>query len=980
MFWHRATHFAGFESYVCALTDLEISVQGGNVLLYGATGTGGGFSAFRLIENGAATFIAGKTINADLGHLAPPQVEVIATDSGYFGLSLGMNISGINAFKLDATGGFGGRQSIDLASAPLTEMLAATQAEIAGRSFLYVAKAGQLAPAVFETGLATGPSLISGASDTSAGGFGALATVQIGNQHVLIGVNGATGMVRSYRIAANGTLQTADTLTTESGIGFQTPTNVVSAVLNGQSYAIVGASGSSSLTVLRIGADGTMTATDHIVDSLETRFQGVTALRSFSVEGRVYVLAGGGDDGLSLFTLLPTGQLIHLTTLADSAAMTLADVSALAVWVQNDGKAQVFVGSASETGITQLLLDLGPSGLTQMAGGGTAALTGGSGSDMLVAADTDIDLKGLAGDDILVAGAGAARLWGGAGADTFVLGANGKTNQIMDFQPGLDLIDLTLMPLLRSAAQLEIRPTMTGATISYLGTTVVLHSAAGTSINLMQVMQAVRLPFARYDPTLDYERLFGIAFDENTGTVKHGTSAGDIFHGGAGIDRLEGNGGNDILSGGGNDDMLVGGIGNDILTGGTLGYLAPVQTVANFGVNAGGWVSQDETPRLLAEGVNIAAIIGFGNRGTYLSAATADGSFTKATFAVDNFGRAQGWVSYDEFPRLVGDFNGDGLDDIVGFGKRGAYIAYADDSGGFGPAKIAVQNLGAQQGWVSFDRYPRIIGDINGDGLDDLIGFGHRGTYVALAKPGGGFGDTFRIVANFSVTDGWGSNDRYFRTSGDLNGDGFADIIGFGRKGTYVALSDGAGGLGPAQLLLDDFGTNQGWTSNNNQQRMVVDLNGDGLDDIIGFDAGTTSVALSLGGGRFHPLQTFAAEGRDGWAGHGWEPRFLADMNGDGIMDIVTFTKTGVTVALGLPDADIFIFDDGFGRDRITDFDAANPDERIDFSAHSALDSYAKVLAAMTQVGDDVIITAGADVLTLENVWLGAMGADDFIF
>jgi len=56
--------------------------------------------------------------------------------------------------------------------------------------------------------------------------------------------------------------------------------------------------------------------------------------------------------------------------------MTLADVSALAVWVQDDVSAQVFVGSASETGISQLHLDLGAAGVSLQASGAMSTLGG----------------------------------------------------------------------------------------------------------------------------------------------------------------------------------------------------------------------------------------------------------------------------------------------------------------------------------------------------------------------------------------------------------------------------------------------------------------------------------------------------------------------------------------------------------------------------------------------------------------------------
>ncbi len=57
-------------------------------------------------------------------------------------------------------------------------------------------------------------------------------------------------------------------------------------------------------------------------------------------------------------------------------------------------------------------------------------------------------------------------------------------------------------------------------------------------------------------------------------------------------------------------------------------------------------------------------------------------------------------------------------------------------------ATLATAAFGAGAGagnWGSFDPYPRRPADVNGDGRDDLVGFGEAGTYVALATFSGDF-------------------------------------------------------------------------------------------------------------------------------------------------------------------------------------------------------------------------------------------------
>jgi hypothetical protein len=58
---------------------------------------------------------------------------------------------------------------------------------------------------------------------------------------------------------------------------------------------------------------------------------------------------------------------------------------------------------------------------------------------------------------------------------------------------------------------------------------------------------------------------------------------------------------------------------------------------------------------------------------------------------------------------------------------------------------------------------------------------------------------------------GWTSDGLYHRVSADVNGDGMADIVGFGAAGTYVSLATGgAGHFGAAFLGIVGFATEAG--------------------------------------------------------------------------------------------------------------------------------------------------------------------------
>ena len=286
----------------------------------------------------------------------------------------------------------------------------------------------------------------------------------------------------------------------------------------------------------------------------------------------------------------------------------------------------------------------------------------------------------------------------------------------------------------------------------------------------------------------------------------------------------------------------------------------------SFGASAvaGGWADNSVYPRMLADvnGDGRADLLGFGSAGVYVAlglAPTAEQPvrFGDVALAYNGFGAASeagGWTNEGIYPRTAADVNGDGRADLVGFGSAGVYVSLAREDGTFAQATLAYNGFGASDvagGWASSERYPREMGDVNGDGRADIVGFGANGVFVALAQESGGFGPTILGLASFGFAPeggGWTSSDTYPRRLADMNGDGYADIVGFGGLGAYVALGNGDGTFANPTLALRSFGASDaggGWFSNDRFYRTLADVNGDGQADIVGFGGDFTYVSLS---------------------------------------------------------------------------------------------------------------------------------------
>ncbi len=342
------------------------------------------------------------------------------------------------------------------------------------------------------------------------------------------------------------------------------------------------------------------------------------------------------------------------------------------------------------------------------------------------------------------------------------------------------------------------------------------------------------------------------------------------------------------------------------LTGDSL-FNTPIVGINIYSVSGGGWSSFDKFPRQVADvnGDGRADIIGFGQNATFVSLGQANGTFANAITAINIYSvTGGGWSSFDKFPRQVADVNGDGRADIIGFGQNATFVSLGQANGTFANAITAINIYSVTGGgWSSFDKFPRQVADVNGDGRADIIGFGQNATFVSLGQANGTFANAITAINIYSVTGGgWSSFDKFPRQVADVNGDGRADIIGFGQNATFVSLGQANGTFANAITAINIYSvTGGGWSSFDKFPRQVADVNGDGRADIIGFGNNATFVSLGQANGTFtNPViatSDYSVTG-GGWSSFGRFPRQVADVNGDGRADIIGFGQNATFVSL----------------------------------------------------------------------------------
>ncbi|RZU46467.1 VCBS repeat protein [Streptomyces sp. BK022] len=267
---------------------------------------------------------------------------------------------------------------------------------------------------------------------------------------------------------------------------------------------------------------------------------------------------------------------------------------------------------------------------------------------------------------------------------------------------------------------------------------------------------------------------------------------------------------------------------------------------------------------------------------------------------------AGGWLA-DQHPRFLVDTTGGGRLDLVGFHDDGVWTSLQDEDGTFAPLPdepvLRAFGRGEKAGSWLADRHPRFLADTTGDGRTDIVGCHDDGVWVSLQDEDGTFAEPLYVLDDFGTDQGWTSAEEHPRFLMPTVGEGAVDLVGFGPQGVVVARGRGDGTFEPPRLVLNDFGHAQGWTGGKHL-RFLADVTGDGHPDIVGFGDEGVWVAHNRGDGLFDQAQLVSRGFGYNDDSGAWRvdrhPRFLADITGDGRVDIVGFGGPGVYVARNL--------------------------------------------------------------------------------
>jgi hypothetical protein len=255
-----------------------------------------------------------------------------------------------------------------------------------------------------------------------------------------------------------------------------------------------------------------------------------------------------------------------------------------------------------------------------------------------------------------------------------------------------------------------------------------------------------------------------------------------------------------------------------------------------------------------------------------------------------------------------GDLNGDGYSDVVVGGGNDVWVFSGPLSGDLDVTDADATISAYSAGWAV------ATGDLDGDGLDDLLvsapfGGDIRGVVYVFYGPVSGILDP--VIDADARISGETPNDAAgvsLTSAGDANGDGYDDVLigstressaGFEAGATYLVYGPVSG-----EVSLSDAAaklTGEAPLTNSGTSVAFVDLNGDGLDDVLTgapfgdavyvmyapLPQGTTNLANA-------DAKLIAQPGL-----FGWSVANAGDVDGDGLEDVVIGAQSDSTSVEG---------------------------------------------------------------------------------
>ncbi len=183
-------------------------------------------------------------------------------------------------------------------------------------------------------------------------GASGLSTAVVGGTTYLFVCGDTDNGASVFSVASDGTLISADDVSDDTDLKLDGARGLSTAVVEGTTYLFVAGFIDDGVSVFSVASDGTLTSVDDVSDNAALELDGVTYTYTAVIEESTYLfVAGGVDDGVSVFSVAADGTLTSVDDVSDNAVLKLDRATGLSTAVVG-GSTYLFVAGVFDDGVS----------------------------------------------------------------------------------------------------------------------------------------------------------------------------------------------------------------------------------------------------------------------------------------------------------------------------------------------------------------------------------------------------------------------------------------------------------------------------------------------------------------------------------------------------------------------------------------------------------------------------------------------------
>ena len=281
------------------------AVVDGTTYLFVAGYLDNGVSVFSVANNGMLTSVTNVTDDGTLNLTGAVSVTTAVVDGTTYLFVAGFNDDGVSVFSIANNGILASVQNVrDTRDLYLSGAQSVTTAVAGGTTYLFVA-------GVFDDGV----SVFSVAND-------------------------------------DGMLTSVTNVTDAGSLQLDGAISVTTAVVEDTTYLFVAGNRDDGVSVFSVANNGMLTNVDNVDDDNNLELHGAISVTTAVVEDTTYLfVAGGSDDGVSMFRVGDTGALANVTNVRDNGTLNLRFTTSVTTAVV-DGTTYLFVAGNQDDGVS----------------------------------------------------------------------------------------------------------------------------------------------------------------------------------------------------------------------------------------------------------------------------------------------------------------------------------------------------------------------------------------------------------------------------------------------------------------------------------------------------------------------------------------------------------------------------------------------------------------------------------------------------